>query len=813
VKRFIISILAFFALFGRAQDLELPVAVHPGILRWGNDVRGRNHMVMGMSYTLENTEREAFSGTVTLIPETSGNVPAVVSQFEFNIGPEAVLQDTGYRPAIRTESISVRLADSSGNLLSKTDIPTPFEASYYRRFAFLINDDFDLSGVTDLSKSEGLLDRMIFTRVKAFNMPCRWTGYSPASLIVFHKPDLNEASASQLQAVRDFVSSGGTLLVTCPQGVRTLAESPLSDMLPVDVLGARPVASIPALVEWAMAYRDTERKSAPVASRWQEGTELVELAPRKGAFVPVSQVDLPLVCWRRQGAGWVGVTAFDLWDAQILDSGLTVPVWNHILSWSGDHPYTTGMIFSDKLNSAVQRLSGFNAADATTIHRILLINALVVVLVLAAGVLTRRQPVAWLVLVLYGIVVSGVIFTAAKKRANRQSPRSLVAFDFVAEDEHSGARAVHLSFFSHAGDSLTVSGATHNVCFYPPTPPLTRGVLPMLQQGGRDTESIQLVEAVDGVQRCENFRVRALRNRTLGVFVPVKPNPSESSATARLRFTQGWPELITDIETATGEHWYLALGNGVVPCRAVEGETTTLKAEFGSQNTLKLDPVLHELEKFLNQASLPRNTLVGVRRLKDIDAAQLPLSTSTPFELIQYEFRLIPVDLTPATGEIRVDPSQISISPASRSTQSVMALQNEMIQLRNSTAQYLFAAAAPPHLSGLAPGTVEIELSIINPGSTLEATPELCIAPVLSQSANPSETDTNFLSPNEVDGSRFTFRIPSGMRIVDPVTGRFFIRVNVTRKAPASVETAMEFSATGDAWQFQKLNASMTFSP
>ncbi len=813
MKRFIISILAFFALFVRAQDSELPVSVQPGTLRWGGDVRGRNHMIMRMPYTLENTESEAFSGTVTLIPETSGNVPAVVSQFELNIGPEAILQGTGYRPAIRTESISVRLADSSGNLLSKTDIPTRFETSYYRRFAFLINDDPALSGITDLSKSEGLLDRMTFTSDNTFNMPCRWTGYSPASLVVFHRPDLVEASASQLQAVRDFVSSGGTLLVTCPQGVRALAESPLGDMLPVDVLGARSVASLPALAEWAAAYRDTERKIAPVAPRWREGTELVELAPRKGAFVPISEADLPLICWRRQGCGWVGVTAFDLWDAQVLDSGLAVPIWNHILSWSGDHPYTTGMIFSDKLNSAVQRLSGFNAAGATTIHRILLINALVVVLVLAAGVLTRRQPVAWLVLVVYGIVVSGFIFTAAKKRANMQSPRSLVALDFVAEDDYSGARAMHLSFFSHAGDSPTVSAATHNVSFYPPTPPLTRAILPTLQQTGRDSESLQLVEAVDGVQRCENFRVRALRNRTLGVFEPVDPDTSESSATVRLRLTQEGPELVTDIETAAGEHWYLALGNGVVPCRAVEDETTTLKAEFGSQSTLKLDPVLHELEKFLNQAALPRNTLVRVRRLKDPDPEQLPLSTSTPFELIQYEFRLIPVEVTPATGEIRVDPSQISISSAGRSTQSALALQDEMIQLRDSAAQYLFAAAPPPRLSGLAPGTVEVELSIINPGGTLEATPELCIAPVLSQSANPAETDANFLSPNEVDGSRFKFEIPSDMRIVDPVTGRFFIRVNVTRKAPASAEAAQEFAATGDAWQFQKLNASMIFRP
>ena len=770
-------------------------------------------MVMGMPYSLENTEPDEFSGTLTLIPETSGNVSTIVSQSALNIGPAAVLQDTTYRPAIRTESVSVRLEDSSGNLLSKTEIPTVFETSYYRRFAVLINDDAELSGVTALSKAQGTLDRMIFTRVRTQDMPCRWSAYNPASLIVFHKPDLDEASASQFQAVRDFVSGGGTLLVTCPQGVRALAESPLGDMMPADVLGVRPVGSLPVLAQWASAYRDTERNIAPAAPQWKDGTELIELAPRDSAFIPVSHADLPLICWRRHGCGWVGVSALDLFDAQLSASALAVPIWNHILSWSADHPLATGMIFSDKLDGAVQRLSGFQAAGASTIHRILLINAVIVVLVLAAGALTRRQPIAWLVLLVYGIVVSGFIFMAAQKRANIQTSRSLVALDFVAEGEYAGARAMHLSFFSRTGDSPTILGATHNVFFQAPTPPLTRSILPTFQQAGHGAESLQLIETASGLQGCENFRVRALRNRPLGVFAPVAPQNAMPAANATLQYSQQGPRLITDVKTSPGEHWYLALGNGVVPCTPVDDDETTLKAEFGSKATLKLDPVLHELEKFLDQASLPREILVGVRRLRDSGGSNLPFSTSTPFDLIHYEFRMIPVVTGPISGEVRVDFAQVSISPADRSTQSALAITDEMILLRGTSAQYLFAAAPPPRMAGLTPETIEVDLGIINPGGTLEITPELCISPVLEESANPAKTDMEILTPAETNGSRSTFNIPANMRIIDPVTGRFFIRVNVARKTPASASAGQEFAATGDAWQFQKFNASIKFAP
>lgn len=87
----------------------------------------------------------------------------------------------------------------------------------------------------------GEVERINRRRVRAMaprELPSRWQGLEAVDVIVWDDADPSTLSPQQIQALVDWVRTGGRLLVTAGRNWRMLAESPLADALPVRITGA-----------------------------------------------------------------------------------------------------------------------------------------------------------------------------------------------------------------------------------------------------------------------------------------------------------------------------------------------------------------------------------------------------------------------------------------------------------------------------------------------------------------------------------------------------------------------------------------------
>jgi len=123
--------------------------------------------------------------------------------------------------------------------------------------------------------------------------PWDWTGYASLDLLVLCDPDWSLLRPQQLQAIREWISNGGTALLVLGQHPLS-PDNPLTDFLPFRIEGPRQV-ELPAsiLQDWGL-----EGAAAQPVTAWS-------LAPRADAIVTM-QVQAP-------EAGciyWIGYAGF-----------------------------------------------------------------------------------------------------------------------------------------------------------------------------------------------------------------------------------------------------------------------------------------------------------------------------------------------------------------------------------------------------------------------------------------------------------------------------------------------------------------------
>jgi hypothetical protein len=156
-------------------------------------------------------------------------------------------------------------------------------------------------------------------------LPDRWLGYAGADVLILsmNKNELASRLAREprkCQAIRDWVSRGGKLVVSIGEGWQQAAEllsgpkAPLG-MTPLEVGKPEVVRSLPALS--TLFCQQAARKSV------LQGLEVAEVRPGPGMAVLVRDGGKPVLLQGSYGMGRVFVLAFDLgsprftgWDGQ-----------------------------------------------------------------------------------------------------------------------------------------------------------------------------------------------------------------------------------------------------------------------------------------------------------------------------------------------------------------------------------------------------------------------------------------------------------------------------------------------------------------
>ncbi len=91
--------------------------------------------------------------------------------------------------------------------------------------------------------------RVLLSLVRPDALPDRWIGYNVVDVLLWNQPDPTGMEPAQLEALSHFVGMGGTLVVPVTDGWQVVRDSPLHELLGVDLVGAVEVEGIDPLLK------------------------------------------------------------------------------------------------------------------------------------------------------------------------------------------------------------------------------------------------------------------------------------------------------------------------------------------------------------------------------------------------------------------------------------------------------------------------------------------------------------------------------------------------------------------------------------
>ncbi|MCB2153464.1 hypothetical protein KQI84_01140 [bacterium] len=235
------------------------------------------------------------------------------------------------------------------------------------------------------------------------HFPDHWAGYDSVDILVFPRWPEGRLTSQSVDAIRDWVNMGGTLVFLGGSNSNSYASGVPEDLLPVMT-----ESSAPFLIgENGMVEADED------TSLLEENAVLVSRATvREGASVLVEGgKDIPLLVRRPHGRGQILFIAFDLETLPEKVRNLFAPYWmgvqpiRNVVDWRYALPKTLGEL----------RLIAKGTARPPNVALIIMICVLYTVIVGPVNffILNKRNWIqwAWLTVPLIVLIFSGLIYT------------------------------------------------------------------------------------------------------------------------------------------------------------------------------------------------------------------------------------------------------------------------------------------------------------------------------------------------------------------------------------------------------------------
>ncbi|MBA7479266.1 MAG: hypothetical protein GH155_07460 [Spirochaeta sp.] len=213
-------------------------------------------------------------------------------------------------------------------------------------------------------------------------LPESWNGYEGVDLLVLHDISLAHIRPVQVRAIEEWLYSGGRLVITGGVHILSRDNSPIKELMPVELLGIE-VLDRPGALE-------LPEKLPVVDSRLISGKALLK------------EEDTPLIVRQKRGKGFIFFMAFDSSEAPLSDWPGKVALWQQMLSQESTGLYPDPGI-EEKRGDAELLLSGLvkNPELKYPPHTVLLAFLLgylgLQLLLIGGPLLKKRRPaLKWL---------------------------------------------------------------------------------------------------------------------------------------------------------------------------------------------------------------------------------------------------------------------------------------------------------------------------------------------------------------------------------------------------------------------------------
>lgn len=743
-----------------------PVLNAPSI-RYSNSQRVTANGWATFSFELINPDNRPVDLQVTVSP--TGQRNKTIYDFQFNLPPRSSLS-TSAPLTVGTVKQHEATLFADGNVISTQEMLIEV-ASSNDRFLVFLNDDADLSRGS-FSKNDALRSRYLSGNTGAEQMPEHFAGYGEAHMLIAYRPDFDRLNTRQVQALRDFVARGGTLLFADPHGLMNAWEhTRLQELIPVTPLQIRPLLTLTA--------------TKPIGGQqqaWEDGIDFLDSAPRRGIST-LSQDGYPVVHWGRYGLGLVGVTAINFSDRSVQATPNFSIVWNHLLDF-GNRTVLASSTGDQDLSRALDHITGIEIPSATHIRLFLVGYFLLVALFILGGIALRKRIHAWVTLSLLAIATTVLIFAYANQRARELSvfSASVLSFHSLGTDDPTGEQLVSLFLKREETLSLATQSTDQQLralqpppkrflqeeddllSWKPPAAPSDEDN-PNIDRGTNETIREPLrISRRDGIDHLANMVIPYQSPR---FYVTLFPTPQVPIQTAPpvIRWQLNGFELAPWTPPADLDitHAMLVMERDVLPLNLRDGQVVTSSGPL--VDILAESEEVVFIQQYLSRRNMPGPILALMGAAQSDPTGILP----DQFDILGRHIYLFPVieDRTSETAaipygriDIRAESATARILWREGRWQPEASMKGEM------TKTFTFAAYLPPAYGQLDPERLRILFEADNRGRNIEFAIKLV------------DRQGNTIDPIEQGqaGNVFSFdELPDNL--IDPVDGRFEIQL------------------------------------
>lgn len=234
--------------------------------------------------------------------------------------------------------------------------------------------------------------------LEADMLPTTATAWRALDILIFQDTDTGTLSAAQQAALRQWLDSGGQLVITGGPGWQKTASA-FTDLLPVTISGSESVADLPALRQVGGEFRDP-------------GPYLVARSNLVRGELLLHQDGLPLLARHVFGNGRVYFLALDPGLAPLVDWDGRQTVWNRISYDTPIPPY-----WANGFQNSYAAATAVSSLPSLTLPSILGLILFLLIYTLTIGpinylILKRRgqRELAWVSIPLLVVVFSGVAY-------------------------------------------------------------------------------------------------------------------------------------------------------------------------------------------------------------------------------------------------------------------------------------------------------------------------------------------------------------------------------------------------------------------
>ena len=752
-------------------------------------------------FTVSNPDpREA---RVTLVLTTVGSSQTQVVETRLNLAPESRMQDRIQVPTAQANTFQAELYQQ-GQRLRQEEVLVKYR-SRFDALVMLLNERAETEGLSDFSREDTTFRRISIGRLDTESAFSGWEAYADVHLILVGHPAYEHFTGPQYRALRQYVEHGGTLVFYSPEGILAAAETPLRDLLPVTPVGMRNVEHLPELSAWARTYYETTRPASGNAVpdiKEADGIPFLESFPVGSGSTTLHHNEYPLIRWRQAGLGRVGCVAVNPFSALMRDESTTLPLLNHILSWSDSVPESVTPQTSTALRHIISQLTGFRIPEVQFVRNILVSYWITLLVLLALGFAFRKHFAAWGLAAICAVVLTVGIFFVALRQVSDQ-PEQLANTLSVTAHARDGQTSEHvLTLFSRKDVRPTVHVPEGRQLFAPMPPPFT-----LTRSSSKVSRSTLRSVHTSTASRLPRLSVKALQPRSV-VTQSGQTGPRLPSLPT-LRFTEKGDVLekwdLPPAIAAQEDKGYLVNYAGIQPLVIEGGACYTRSTK--ELDAVQLNTLYRQCEAFLRARKLARPHLFFIRE-HDKRLWNLHIENH-PFVHSGYDFAMVPVQQIAAAGRtLTLERDVLQIHDFSRMGGLTGFEGKWKSQLQQSNPSvHILTVQLPPPAADLKVREITVDCHFTNPGANVAFEIGLAPSQIGRRHANVARAWNTIRSPAQTRGTVRSFTGIGNTSIVNPVTGTFSLLIRSTEEEPVTDPTERE---RVNRWKVSSLDVRVT---